>query len=272
MKDKSNRTGWLTLKLVLVGLCMGIFITGPAVALAVEQSATKQSAAVQAVTFTTEDKFVIGANYYPGTLSGAGVLLLHDCSRDSKAYTRLAETLASFGLHTLALDFRGFGESVSDLFSLEKIKQQRKNLVSYQAEISALTAYWDEDINAAFEFLRNKVDKKKQIAIVGSGCSAVQAVSIAEKMHINSMVLITPKMSYGEKERYKNLIDFPSYFISSAQHGETHATATELFEWNGSKKSKIQIFKGDQQDLALLRNRHYLVDDIALWLKSNLAR
>jgi dienelactone hydrolase len=271
MKSIYNKAGWLCAKAKSRSTANAL-LTSLLFFCLLPADAAENIGLEQKISFLTEDKFVVGANYYPGVLSGGGVLLLHDCLRDSKSYAKLAQTLASYGVHTLALDFRGFGVSVSDAFSVKKIKSRRKNLASYKNEMAALTAYWDEDASAAFAYLRNKVDKKKQIAIVGSGCSATQVVGIAEKMHVNSMVLITPKMSYGDKERYKNLLDYPSYFISSAQHTETNAIATELFEWNGSSKSKMQIFKGDRLDFSLLRSSRYLEDDIALWLKSNLAK
>ena len=84
------------------------------------------------------------------------------------------------------------------------------------------------------------------------------------------MVLITPKIDYGSKERYKNLIDIPNYFINSSHHTDTLATSKELFEWNSSKNSKIQIFNNDVDGYSLLRENKGLIDDISSWLNQNI--
>ena len=224
---------------------------------------------MQAVSYQSPDKFVIHGNYFSGTADAGGVLILHDCNRDSSRYLELGKTLSANGLHALAIDLRGFGRSISEEFSERKIHLRARDITSYQGQLTALRAYWHDDVVAAYLYLRNKVDRNQGISVVASGCSSVQAVSLADKMRVQAMVLITPMMDYADKERYKELMDIPSYFINSAQHLDSFQTAKELFEWNGSRKSKTQIFKGNRVEQALLNANHYLVEDITLWLKMN---
>jgi len=235
-----------------------------------QTSALASLSSAKAVKIVTPDEHLLGANYYFGEEKGAGVLILHDCAHTSESYNDLAEKLSANGIHTLAVDFRGYGASSSEVFSHENIKKKAKSIVAYQNDVAALTSYWELDVLTAFNYLRTKVDRKKGIAVVSVGCASLYAVALAEKMRVNSLVLITPQMNYSAKERYKNLIDIPSYFINSSHHIETIQTAKELFEWNGSKASKIQIFKSDAYDYGLLRRNKYLTDDISSWLKRNL--
>ncbi|WDD98938.1 serine aminopeptidase domain-containing protein [Thalassomonas actiniarum] len=223
----------------------------------------------QSVSFQTQDKFLIHGNYFPGEEDASGALILHDCNRDSSRYAELGKTLSANGLHALTIDLRGFGRSISEEFSERKIHLRAQDITTYQGQLAALRAYWHDDVMAAYLYLRKKIERSQGISVVASGCSSVQAVSLADKMHINAMVLITPIMDYADKERYKELMDIPSYFINSAQHLESFKTAKELFEWNGSRKSKSQIFKGNRVEQALLNANHYLVEDITLWLKMN---
>ena len=72
------------------------------------------------------------------------------------------------------------------------------------------------------------------------------------------------------KNVIKNLVDIPSYFISSAQHAMSYATAQELFTWNGAAHSKLQVYKGDKLNYQIIKANKYLVYDIALWLKFTL--
>ncbi len=199
-----------------------------------------------------------------------GVIVLHDCHSDRTKYQSLSTSIAEQGLHTLSLDFRGYGNSVDQGYSELTVKKNAKDIISYQTEIAVLMSYWSEDLLAAYEYLRKKVDNSQGISIVASGCAGTYAVALAEKRHINSMVLLTPEMSYADKERYKNLIDFPSYFISSAQHAMSYATAQELFTWSGAKYSKLQVYKGEKVNYQIINSHKYLVNDIALWLKFTL--
>jgi hypothetical protein len=223
----------------------------------------------------TDHSFLLSADYhYIGKEidkdKSSGVIVLHDCHSDRSQYSELASTIAAQGLHVLSLDARGYGGSVSKSFSELAIKRNAKDIVSYQNDIALITSYWADDLLAAYQFLRSKVEKSKGIAVVASGCSTNYAVSLAETIHINAMVFITPEMSYAEKERYKNLTDIPTYFISSAHHLATYSTAQELFAWNGAAYSKIQTFKGNRRERQLLNAELNLVNDVAQWLKFNL--
>jgi len=223
----------------------------------------------------SDHDFLLSADYrfFPEKASAknmAGVIVLHDCHSQRTKYRTLSTSIADQGLHTLSLDFRGYGNSVAEGYSHLEVKKNATDIVSYQNDVAVLKSYWPEDLLAAYEFLRSKVDNSKGISIVASGCAGAYAVALAEKIHLNSLVLLTPDMSYADKERYKNLVDIPSYFISSAQHAMSYATAQELFTWNGAKHSKLQVYKGDKLNYQIINSHQYLVNDIALWLKFTL--
>jgi len=224
----------------------------------------------QQISFTSDDDFLLSADYYLGNQPGAGVLLLHDCAHNNKSYSLLGELLATQGINALALDFRGFGESESDEFSHQAIKKQVKNIVGYQAEVAALTSYWEKDVLSAYKYLRNKIGNDNPISIVASGCAVNEAVLLAQKIRVSSFVILSPIMDYMEKEHYKNLIDIPAYFVSSAHHSGSTMTAQELFSWNGDSRSTSQVFKGVSQGHSLLRRNKFLAHNIALWLERTL--
>ncbi|PCI59509.1 MAG: hypothetical protein COB35_11130 [Gammaproteobacteria bacterium] len=219
------------------------------------------------IVLPTDDKFKLTADYYSGEKTAGGVLLLHDCNATRKANTKLAILLAKAGLHVFNLDFRGYGDSKTDRVSQVKIRKSAKNIKAYQNAMTSLTSFWPKDTLLAFQWLRNKVDRNKQIAIVSYGCSINYAISVAEKIHVNGLVLVTPVMDYSDKERYKNLTDIASYFINSAHQLESYKTSMELFEWSGSRNSKMQIFKGDRKGHSLVRSQKGLLEDISRWLQ-----
>lgn len=227
---------------------------------------------VNQVKFITEDKFMLSGKYFAGKADHSGVLLLHDCKHDSSSYDKLIELISSYGIHALALDLRGYGRSTTNEFSHVNIKKNSKDLITYQGEVTRLTSFWQSDVLAAYNYLRSRISKKRDVAVVSSGCSAAQAVYLTQKMRINSFVMITPILNYMEKEHYKNLIDIPVYFISSAHHAGTYQTTKELFDWNGDNRSVYQLFKGIRVGQSLLKSKRYLSDDIAIWLNDTLSK
>jgi hypothetical protein len=225
---------------------------------------------IQHVKINAHDEFLLSGSYYAGAEKSGGVLILHDCVHDSESYVKLGQALSAIGLHVLALDFRGYGASTSKQFSQKKIKSEAGNIDNYQTAFAGLTSYWDADVLKAYHYILKKVDKSKGVSVFSSGCSSSYAVTLAEQIRVNSLVMITPVMYYQDRERYKNLLDIPTYFINSIHHTETYNTSKELFEWNGSKQSKIQVFKSDYHDYGLLKRNKYLKNDISLWIKSQL--
>ena len=136
--------------------------------------------------------------------------------------------------------------------------------------MAVITAHWTDDLLTAYQFLANKIDKNKGVAVVASGCAAAYAIALAEKIQLNSMVMITPKMADSHKERYKHLVDIPNHFISSVSQSDSYETVQELFAWNGDKYSKMQIFNGSKHGFQLTYQQKHLANDIAVWVKSNL--
>lgn len=224
----------------------------------------------ESIKFPVDDDFSLSGDFYPGDELGAGVLLLHDCSHSSKSYSALGELLAEQGINALALDFRGYGASTSELFSHQALKQKVKNIVSYQAEVAMLTSYWEKDVLYAYNYLRSRIGNEQPISIVASGCAINEAVQLADKMRVNSFVILSPIMDYMEKERYKNLIDIPAYFVSFAHHSDSFLTAQELFSWNGDSRSTTQVFKGVNQGHTLLRRNKFLAQNLATWLRGTM--
>ena len=224
------------------------------------------------VAFKAQDEFLISALYYAAEseatrrTTSSAVLLLHDCSHASEQYQPLMALLAEKGIHALAMDLRGFGKSVSDQYSHQKVKLSAKDVVTYQGEMAKLSVFWPADILAGFTYLRKKVGDKAKIGILTAGCTARYGIELAESIRISGFVMVTPELSYSDKERYKNLFDIPVYFISSVHHANTHQTAKELYEWNGDKRSSMQLFKGDRFGFRLIAHQPFLNQNIAGWL------
>ena len=117
----------------------------------------------------------LAATYTSAPEPGPGVLLLHMCNSDRSAWTDLAGMLAARGIHSLALDYRGFGDS-----SGEQRREDRGQL-------------WPGDIDNAFEYLRSRpgVDGT-HVGAAGGSCGVNQAVQLARRHpgEVQTLVLL----------------------------------------------------------------------------------
>jgi hypothetical protein len=104
---------------------------------------------------SADDDFLLTADYYAGEKKAGGAIILHDCKSDRSRYSKMADGLSQQGLHTLALDLRGYGGSISEKYSRDIIKKNATDIVGYHSEMALLTTYWQDDLIAAYQFLRS---------------------------------------------------------------------------------------------------------------------
>lgn len=224
----------------------------------------------QTVELIAPDKFKLSAQLIPGSAMAGGVLVLHDCQNSVKDFQSLYSAIAQQGFFVLALDLRGFGASESEVYSHKHIRQQADDIVSYQGQLAALMLHWQKDVYKAYQYLQTAMNNNQPISMVTSGCSSNQAIYLAEKTAVKSLVMLAPELSYDEKEQFKHLADMPIYLLSAKHLTEAMLNAQELFEWSGDSHSVLQVFKGNGSSYNLLKHQSYLNENIATWLQSTL--
>ncbi len=157
------------------------------------------------------DKVMLKATYTSHGRPGPGVLLLHMCNSDRSAWQGLAEKLAARGIHSLALDYRGYGESGGE--QGEGAEGQRMR-----------TELWPGDVDAAFEYLRSRpgVDRAR-IGAAGGSCGVEQAIHLARRHpgEVTALVLLAGGVD-GEGTTF--LADNPWLpVLGSASHDDGQA-------------------------------------------------
>lgn len=121
------------------------------------------------VELVAADGVKLMATYTSPGKPGPGVLLLHMCNSDRSAWEGLAWKLAARGIHSLALDYRGYGESGGERPEDESTNDLRETL-------------WPADIDAAFEYLRSRPEvDKEHIGAAGGSCGVDHAVDLARR-------------------------------------------------------------------------------------------
>ena len=94
------------------------------------------------VEIAAPDGVKLKATYYAAARPGPAVLLLHMCNADRKSWEPLGPQLAAAGIHALALDYRGYGESGGERFRDDPPKQQK-----------VVTEKWPGDADAALAWI-----------------------------------------------------------------------------------------------------------------------
>ncbi len=144
-------------------------------------SATATAAAgATVVEIAAPDGVKLAATYTSPGKPGPGVLLLHMCNSDRSAWASLTGKLAARGIHSLALDYRGYGDSGGERGDGAAERQLR-------------TEAWPGDVDAAFDFLRSRpgVDPARSGAGGGS-CGVDQSVALARRHpgEVTTLVLL----------------------------------------------------------------------------------
>ena len=105
----------------MLKLVLSAFVTLiPAVALA-------ETPAPRVVDLAAPDGAMLKATYYAANAPGPAVLLLHMCNTDRSSWDPVGRQFSAAGIHALALDYRGYGESSGERFT-ELPPQQRQKL------------------------------------------------------------------------------------------------------------------------------------------------
>ncbi len=148
-----------------------------------------QIPAPQTIKFTSaENVEIIGTFYESPQPNSPSVLLLHQWQSSRKSYDAFAKQLQAKGFGVLAIDGRGFGESVKTtdgkMISASRTDQTVKGMIA--------------DVDNAFNFLKQQknVDAQK-IGIVGASYgSSLALIYAAENKQVRAVALLSPGLNY----------------------------------------------------------------------------
>jgi dienelactone hydrolase len=145
--------------------------------------------APQNVKFTSEGNVeIVGTFYESAKASSAAVLLLHQWQSSRKSYDEFAKRLQTKGFGVLAIDGRGFGDSVRTTGG-KTVAPARTD-----ETIKAMKT----DVGNAFDFLakQKNVDVAK-IGIVGASYGSSLAIIYgAENPKVKAVALLSPGLNY----------------------------------------------------------------------------
>ena len=161
----------------------------------------------QVVDLKSADGTPLKASYFAAAKPGPGVLLLHQNTRTRKSWEGVALQLAAAGIHTLALDLRGFGESGTPLAKLTDDKR------------SEVQRRWPDDVDAALQYLSLQpgVDHNV-IGAGGAGWLGVLYSVDAARRHpglVKSLVLMSGETMRDGLQFLHQASQLPELFVFS---------------------------------------------------------
>ena len=217
------------------------------------------------LTISAPDGVNLKGTYYTASAPGPAVLLLHMCNTDRRSWDPLARQLSEAGIHTLTVDYRGFGESEGPRFaSLGRV-----------AALQAINGQWPGDIDAALAYLLSLpgVDGTR-VGVGGGSCGVTQAVAVARRhKNVRSLLLLAGPLD-GEGRRFLLRNPWLPVFASAAADDQYDADAPEAMRWltdlSGNPRNVFVGFADGKHGTEMFAPHPELPQQIVRWYADTL--
>ncbi len=209
---------------------------------------------------------IVGTFYESGIKDSPAVLLLHQWQSDRKSYDEFAKQLQALGIGVLAIDGRGFGESVKTT--------DGKDIAAEKTD--AVVESMKKDVENAFLTLRdqNNVDPKR-IGVVGASYGSSLALMLAaQNPEVKAAVLLSPGLNYfgnmPTEPEIKKLGDRGLLMVAAEDDKESADSVRKLKEASGNAKSEVKIYEKGGHGTNLFGAKVGLEKLLEEFLKKNL--
>lgn len=216
------------------------------------------------ITFTTSDGVKIIGDYVPGTNSKA-VLLLHMMPATRIAWRPLVEKLTVAGFTSLAIDFRGHGESIQTTDG-RKLDYRNFSDEEQQAKI--------KDIEAAVAWLAEKGIGEEKLALIGASIGANLSLQyLAEHEKVPTSVLLSPGLVYRgveTKPRAEALRSNQSVFYVAAKDDDYSALTVGALHEATKVGKKLILYDYGDHGTNMFDAHPELIGEIVDWLQKRI--
>lgn len=209
------------------------------------------------------DGFTLRGTYWGADGRAPGVLMLHQCNRDRSSWDLAASSLADAGFHVLALDFRGFGESLGE------------GVGSFQDHAEELWPKWDGDVDRALDFLKSMPGVEgDRLGAIGASCGGSQVLLAALRFDdVKAIALLSSSLPWLSREditSFHQNRSIPVLAIASEDDGKTTERSRDVFTASTNPASRLLLYKGDAHGVPLFDVDPSLPQTIARFFADNL--
>jgi dienelactone hydrolase len=219
------------------------------------------------VTIPTADGTRLAGTYYDAARPGPAVLLLHMCATTRQSWEPLAPQLAAAGIHALAVDYRGFGESGGDRFQAMAPGDAQR----------VVAERWPGDMDAAYDFLVSQpgVDRTR-VGAAGASCGVAQAAGLAERhAEVRSLALLAGGLDVAGLTFVSNTPWLP-IFAAAAGDDRYDANARASMQWilalSGNPRNRFSGFRDGGHGTEIFGRHPDLASQIAAWFTDTLVQ
>ncbi len=228
------------------------------------------TASAAEISLTAADGFQLKADYFAGGSDQPAVILLHQCNGDRSMSQQVGERLSQHGIHVLALDFRGYGESVTADVDVEAIRASTEDRGEYNKAMGPIRQHWPSDVELAVDFLRERTGSGPLLGAGGASCGGGQAIRLAEQRKISALMMFSSGLSEEVTQRYLALGPIPTLFIAAEEDRRTYETSQAAFAKAQHDKNRMIAYKGKGHGEPLFEHDPNLVDVMVGWYREQL--
>ena len=223
------------------------------------------------VEIPSPDGTVLRASYFSPGRPGPGVLLLHQCNRNRHAWDDLAADLAGAGMHVLAFDYRGFGETKGTLPPPPPAPKADAR-TKFGPTVSA---NWvgNKDVELAYVYLHSLpgVDAKR-VAVGGASCGEGFAADLSIRHpEITALFLLSGQVSGGAAAHIAATSWLPVF--GAAGRGDMPIAFESLqaaLALSKNPKSIMKMYAGTRHGVEMFDENPKLATLLAGWLENAL--
>ncbi len=201
------------------------------------------------------------ATYYSAGKPGPGIVLLHMCNSQRTAWASLGPKLAAQGMHAIAIDYRGYGQSGGKRYTEWS-----------EAERTQMTEKWPADVNAALTYLASRpgVDRNR-LAAAGGSCGVNQAVQFARRhAEVKTLVLLAGGTDTAGQEYLARASWMPIFGVAADDDGDAVGLMRWIVGFSSNPSNKLKTYAKGGHGTALFAVHADLEPAIVGWFERHL--
>jgi dienelactone hydrolase len=210
------------------------------------------------------DGTTLKATYFAAERPGPGVVLLHMCNSQRKAWDGLGALLAARGIHAIAVDYRGYGESGG----------QPMNQLSNRERQRVVGELWPGDIRAVLAHLvaQPGVDRAR-IGAAGGSCGVDNAVRLAMRQpEVKTLVLLAGRTGQAGEEYLAESAWLPVLGVAAEDDGPAVRDMRWLVGFSSHAASRVKAYSSGGHGTDLFAKHADLEPMIADWFEQHLVK
>jgi pimeloyl-ACP methyl ester carboxylesterase len=250
----------MSIRICALATLLAVLATTSSLVAQSQSAASPASSEPRTIDLKSSDGITLKASYFSAGRPGPGLLLFHACNRDRSSWNGLAAAAAARGIHVLAMDFRGYGQSGGtrgdDPLQVQWIADKE----------------WPGDIDAAYAWLTSQAGvEKMRMAAAGASCGANQAVQLARRHpEVRAVVLLSGTIAPNGREFIRDAPWLPIFGVASHGDGGAVETLRWAMGWSRNPSNNFVEYQAAGHGTDMFAVEKELQPQVLTWLETHL--